>query len=158
MKRRDYLKAQWALCTEPEKRAAQEYVDWCKTQLGLPHWNIYIATVGHCDDDAYADCDVNPTRWMAKVRISRAWVTLDSWTRANALLHECLHVSHYDLTNVIRHEVRLTLPTKAQAAFNVIEARSDLEAERMVDQLATALTDALGAVKAWDSIHASHVL
>jgi len=152
------LAALWAQVTEPELRAAQEYINWCRTQLGLPHWIIYVGDNGPCPDDAYADCEVNPTRYMAKVRLCRRWLDIGATAQANALLHECLHVSHHQLTEVIRCEVRNTLPRKAQAAFNVIECRSDLEAERMVDQLATALTDSLGAVKVWKRIRRANGL
>lgn len=118
------LAALWARVDKAELEAAQEYVNWCRTQLGLPHWIIYIGTTGPCPDDAYADCEANPTRYLAKVRIGRRWPELDVWAQANALLHECLHVSHHQLTEGIHLEVRNALPRKDQRAFNVIEARS----------------------------------
>lgn len=152
------LAALWAQVTEPQLRAAQEYINWCRAQLGLPHWIIYVGDNGPCPDDAYADCDANPTRYMAKVRLGRRWPELTTWAQANALIHECLHVSHHQLTEGIQVEVRNALSRKDQRIFNIIEARNDLEAERMVDQLATALTDSLGAVKVWRRIRKANGL
>jgi hypothetical protein len=152
------LAALWEQVDERELRAAEDFLVWCRTQLGLPHWYIYIGTTGPCPDDAYADCEVNPTRYLAKVRLGRAWLEIGPWAQANALIHETLHVSHHRLTEGVHIEVRNALPSKDQRAFNVIEARSDLEAERMVDRLATALTESLGAVKAWKRIRKAHGL
>lgn len=146
------LRAAWKTCTPAELDAAKTYLDWCATQLGLPHWTLYIGPDGPCPDDAYADCDVNPTRYMAKIRLWRGWTTLDRWAQANALLHECIHVTHHQLTEVVYDHLPKGTPTKAEGAFRVAESMVELQAERMADQLATALTDSLGAVKVWKRI------
>lgn len=146
------LTALWARVDTAELEAAQEYVNWCRTQLGLPHWIIYVGDNGPCPDDAYADCEANESRYLAKVRLSRRWLDIDAWAQANALLHECLHVAHHQLTEVVYRSLRAGMYRKQLDVFRVISDATDLQAERMVDQLATALTDSLGAVKAWKRI------
>jgi hypothetical protein len=148
----------WKLRTVDERAAAQSYIDWCRSVLGLPHWNIYVSDKMPCPKDAYADVDVNATRYMARVRLNPEWTSLDPWAQANALMHECLHVSVHQLTEGTTVEIVNAFSAKKQRTFNMIEARSKLEEERLCDQLATALTDSLRAVDAWKRIRAAHGL
>jgi hypothetical protein len=144
----------WKQVAGPQVRAANDYLDWCRTVLGLPHWDIWVA-VKPCSNNAHASILPEDQRHIASINLSRDWINLEPAEQAMVLLHEVLHVSHHRLTNVMRLDARHGM---SQKRYDHLAECSRREAELMVDQLATALTKSLSAVHEWERIRSTHDL
>jgi hypothetical protein len=150
--------ARWNKMDRNEIKAANEYLAWCQAQLGQSHWDVYVGDIP-AEPDCNAAINSMENRWTADVRLNPDWPALSAERQANCLLHEVLHLAHHDLSEMIRCELPANFRgSNGQIRYESFQERSMTATERMVDQVATALCTALGALEVWKGIREKYHL
>jgi Zn-dependent protease with chaperone function len=131
-------------CTSDQADAVQLYLWKLRSALRLDHWDIYLSSKA-ADDNCFAS--INPTegRYVAEVRVRRDfWTELDDDQKRHVLTHELLHLTHRDVTEVLRKHVHVTgyLP---QRAYRMAHEAQRLAAELMVDHLTGVMAPTMPA-------------
>ena len=73
--------------------------------LGMPQWRLQVMTKP-CRRTSYADITPGEMKHVGELRLAPAWMTMDvEAERIPTLVHECLHLTHAELTHLWSDEM-----------------------------------------------------
>ena len=113
--------------------------------LGLGRWRVLVMT-DPSEKGTIATVDYVEDRYVAELRVSKDWVSRKSEEKYEAIIHECLHLLHLRVNQVLQDLEKVTLPHQLDTAW----LHYTREIEYMVDRLATYVAMDSYLKSAWE--------
>lgn len=125
--------------TTAQADAIQKYIWSVRDLLNLRHWDTFLS-----DEPVPREvqAQVRPVegRYVASIHLAHDWLKREPWDQRNDIVHELVHLTHREQTDVIRVGLLRSglLPRKTE---DLLWTNFRDATERMVDHLATAIAE-----------------
>lgn len=86
--------------------------------LGMPSWRLQVLSAP-CPINAYATIKPTENKMVGELALSAGWEGLDlEDERIPTLIHECLHLTHYELTHQVSDRAYRFVPSAVYPEFH----------------------------------------
>ena len=113
--------------------------------LGLGRWRVLVMT-DPSEKGTIATVTYVENRYVAELRVSRDWTSRKPEEKYEVIIHECLHLLHLRVNQVLQDLEKVTLPHQLDTAW----LHYTREIEYMVDRLATYVAMDPHLVEVWE--------
>lgn len=87
-------------------------------QLGLPQWRMQIRD-SPCHRNCYATIEPQDDKYVGELSLSASWMAIDlEAERIQTLVHECLHLTHAELTRQVSDRAIEFIPVRLFHEFD----------------------------------------
>lgn len=77
-----------------------DFTTWFLEKLGMPQWRMQVQT-SPAPKDCYADITPTEGKHVGELRLAPGWMDLSTEEeKVETLVHECLHLTHHELTRL----------------------------------------------------------